>query len=62
MTEYRYGMRLRGFAPLCQPKGVAAREDDLSGRYHDILVYNRRLTEKECRDYELDEIGEIEIK
>lgn len=56
MTEYRYGMRLRGFAPLCQPKGVIAREDDLSGRYHDILVYDRQLTEKELDDFELDPI------
>lgn len=54
--NYRYGMRLRGFAPLCQPKGVVERQDDPTGRYYDILVYNRELTEKELRDYELDRL------
>lgn len=55
---YRYGMRLRGYAPMCQPKGVIRREDDATGRYHDILVYDRELTDKELRDYELDAIPE----
>lgn len=54
---YRYGMRLRGFAPMCQPKeGFVERQDDTTGRYYDILVYNRELTEKELRDYELDRL------
>lgn len=53
--EFRYGMRLRGFSPMCQPmNGLLRREDDLTGKYHDILVYSRELTEKELRDYELD--------
>jgi len=56
MREYRYGMRLRGFAPMCQPKGVIRREDDPKGRYHDIIVYDHPLTEKEMEDYELDEV------
>ena len=56
----KYGMRLRGFAPLCQPKeGLLAREDDPSGRYHDIIVYDRKLTKKEISDYELDEINPV---
>ena len=59
MIERRYGMRLRGFAPGCQPKeGFIRREDDITGRYYDILVYDRRLLNKERRDYELDEIIE----
>lgn len=59
MTERKYGMRLRGFAPMCQPKeGFVRREDDPSGRYYDILVYNRKLTEKEVRNYELDPVNE----
>ena len=59
MTERKYGMRLRGFAPMCQPKeGFVRREDDPSGRYYDILVYNRELTEKEVRNYELDPVNE----
>ena len=54
-NEYRYGMRLRGFSPMCQPmNGLLRREDDTTGKYHDILVYSRKLTEKELRDYELD--------
>lgn len=59
MTEKKYGMRLRGFAPMCQPKeGFVRREDDPSGRYYDILVYSRELTEKEVRNYELDPVNE----
>lgn len=57
MTTYKYGMRLRGFSIGCQPKdGFVERQDDPSGRYYDILVYNRKLTEKELSDYELDEV------
>lgn len=53
----KYGMRLRGFAPMCQPMdGFVERVDDPSGRYYDILVYNRKLTEKEIENYELDYI------
>ena len=59
MTERKYGMRLRGFAPMCQPKeGFVHREDDPSGRYYDILVYNRELTDKEIRNYELDPVND----
>ena len=55
--QYRYGMRLRGFSPGCQPmSGLDHREDDKTGRYHDILVYNRPLTAEEVRDYELDNL------
>lgn len=57
---YKYGMRLRGFAPACQPMiGLVRREDDVTGRYHDILIYSRPLTEKEVTDYELDYLGEV---
>ena len=59
MKEYRYGMRLRGFSPGCQPKrGFVEREDDQTGRYYDILVYDRKLTDKEVNSYELDYLGE----
>ncbi len=55
MREYRYGMRLRGFSPGCQPMdGLIRREDDKKGKYHDVLVYYRRLTEKEMVDFEVD--------
>ena len=55
---YKYGMRLRGFSIGCQPKdGFIRREDDASGRYYDILVYDRELSEQELEDYELDYLG-----
>lgn len=54
--EFRYGMRLRGFSPGCQPKGVIRREDDPTGKYWDVIVYPRELTEKETLDYELDRL------
>jgi len=56
--EYRYGMRLRGFSPGCQPKeGLLRREDDTTGRYYDILVYDRKLNQDEIRNYELDDLN-----
>ena len=61
-TVYKYGMRLRGFSPGCQPmSGLLFTADDESGRYHDLLVYDRKLTDKELSDYELDYIGEGEM-
>lgn len=55
--EYRYGMRLRGFSPGCQPKeGLVGREDG-GMKYHDIVVYSRPLTDRELDDYELDDLN-----
>ena len=54
--EYKYGMRLRGYSPGAQPKGVLRREDDTSGKYHDIIVYDRQLSADEIASYELDEL------
>lgn len=55
MAVYIYGMRLRGYAPGCQPMdGLLMRLDDRTGKYHDKLAYDRKLTEKEVRNYELD--------
>lgn len=54
---YRYGMKHRGFAPMCQPmNGFDHREDDITGKYFDIIVYNRKLTDTEIYNYELEEI------
>lgn len=51
-TEYRYGMRLRGFSPGAQPKeGFVRRED--SSEFWDELVYDRPLSQREIDDYEL---------
>lgn len=59
--EFKYGMRLRGFSIGCQPmRGLIRREDDNTGRYHDILVYDRRLSADEIDSYELSAITEEE--
>ena len=39
--------------------GLIRREDDSTGRYHDVLVYDRQLTDQELEDYELDYLGEV---
>lgn len=54
--EFRYGMRLRGYSPGAQPKGVLRREDDPTGKYHDIIVYGRELSDDEIKDYELERL------
>jgi hypothetical protein len=56
---YKYGMRLRGFSLGCQPmKNLVDRIDDNSGKYHDILIYSEKLSDKDIKDYELDFLGE----
>ena len=56
-TRYKYGMRLRGFAPGCQPlRGFVERLDDETGKYYDILVYYRKKKKKEQHNYDLDRI------
>lgn len=55
-----YGMRLRGYSIGCQPAGVVDRLDDPSGKYHDLIVYDRALTDEELEHYSLDEIKETE--
>lgn len=55
---FKYGMRLRGFSLGCQPIcGFVERLDDETGKYWDILVYNRQLTEQEILDYDLEAIN-----
>lgn len=52
---YEYGMKLRGFSPGCQPKdGLIYASPDQSGKYHDLLTYDRILSADELRDYELE--------
>jgi hypothetical protein len=54
----KYGMRLRGFSIGCQPmKNFVERIDDNSGKYHDILIYSEKLSDKDTKDYELDFLG-----
>lgn len=56
--RFKYGMRLRGFSPGCQPRGVVDYEDG-DDRYYDFIVYDRRLSDAEVKDYELDFIEEV---
>jgi len=60
---FLYGMRLRGFSPGCQPmKGLVLASEDKSGKYYDILSYARKLSDEDVRNYELDYLGERELK
>ena len=53
-------MRLRGFSVGCQPlNGLVEREDDPTGKYYDVLIYSRQLSNDELTEYELDYIGEV---
>lgn len=58
--KYLYGMKRRGFSLGCQPKqGFIERMDDKSGKYFDIISYNRELTDEEIKRYELEYINKI---
>lgn len=52
--RYFYGMKFRGASPGAQPKGMLSCREDVSGKYYDIIEYDRKLTDKEIRDYELE--------
>lgn len=57
---YVYGMRLRGYSPGCQPmNGIVGIKEETTGKYHNLLIYDRKLTDKELYDYELDFIKPI---
>ena len=58
MKKFIYGMRLRGFSVGAQPmKGIVEALPDHSEKYHNILIYSRKLSRREMEDYELDYIG-----
>lgn len=59
-TIYKYGMRLRGFSIGCQPAGAVERLDDTTGKYWDIITYNRPLTAEEMRTYSLDDLNDTD--
>ncbi len=60
---YKYGMRLRGFSIGCQPmQGFVRRLDDKSGKYYDLLLYDRELSQEEIKNFELDYLGIEENK
>ena len=55
---FAYGMRLRGYSIGAQPKdGFLERIDDHTGKYHDIIIYSRRLSDDEVSQYELDPVS-----
>ena len=61
--QYAYGMRARGFSLGCQPKeDFIERIDDKSDTFYDILIYGRKLSDKEISDYELVYLGKIDKK
>lgn len=55
---YKYGMKYRGYSIGCQPGGVIDREDDETGKYYDIITYNRPLTAEELTAYELEDLND----
>lgn len=55
IKKFRYGMKVsNGTIPM---DGLLAREDDKAGKYNDILVYTRRLTGEEIREYGLQDLN-----
>ena len=57
---YKYGMRLRGCSPGAQPHGVIRMWNSI--KYWNIIIYNRKLTDKELKDYDLDYLGEVTVQ
>jgi hypothetical protein len=53
-----YGMKLRGFAPGCQPMEDFVDWSDCEPEdpYHSILLYRRELTAEEVKQYDLEEL------
>lgn len=57
-SKYKYSMKLRGYSIACQPmKGLIGVKEDSTGRYHNILTYDRQLEPREMRLYDLVFIG-----
>ena len=38
-------------------QGFVGRLDDKSGKYYDLLLYDRELSQEEIKNYELDYLG-----
>jgi hypothetical protein len=59
--KYFYGMTERGFAPMCQPtEDLVEAIEDTSDTFYNILVYDRRLSNSETKQYELIYLGKVE--
>lgn len=62
MRLFRYGMKRRAFGFGNQPESgfyVVDRNLELFKTYFDIIVYQRILTEDECRVFDLEFLGEV---
>ena len=60
--RFAYGMRMRGFSLGCQPMGdLIEALDDPTETFYNILVYGRRLTGDEVKQYELQYLGEVGV-
>lgn len=59
MILYAYGMRCRGFSPGCQPMKGLVEWKPGNVDYWNVLLYNRKLSESELDNYELDFIEEV---
>lgn len=57
---YKYGMRLRGISPGCQPQGVKKFEDvdKRTTGYWSYIYYDEKLTDEQIYRYDLDYLGE----
>ena len=53
---YIYGMKLRGYAPGCQPMKWLRDWIDAAetSKYHSFFLFYRKLTKDERNDYDLD--------
>lgn len=57
-AKYKYGMKLRGYSVACQPlHRLTGVKEDNTGRYYNILTYDRQLELREMRLYGLVFIG-----
>lgn len=60
---YTYGMRLRGYSIGCQPRdGFVAADDDCLAEYHNILYYDRKLSDEEISNFDLDYLGKRRLR
>lgn len=70
MSYYIYGMRLRPMGLGCQPKDFILglettlekwlkKKDIDRENYHDVIIYQRELSDQDLSKYELDYLGEI---
>jgi hypothetical protein len=56
--RYVYGMRERGYGEGNQPiEGFVEKMEDPTEAFWDLLIYERELSEKEIKEYDLRYLG-----